>query len=138
VQGTRGEKKGTIRCEIGNVEVQWNNIKKCASEKIMISKTTGGFGLTGAARCTCEIKSRITIATAAFNRMKTLFARKLDLNLRKKLIKCYIWSMALYGTKTWTHLKVDEKYRISSEIWCWRRMKKISWADCVRSEEQLQ
>jgi len=45
VQGTQEEKWGTIRCEIGNVEVQWNNIKKCASEQIMISKTTGGFGL---------------------------------------------------------------------------------------------
>jgi hypothetical protein len=24
----------------------------------------------------------------------------LDLNLRKKLVKCYIWSMALYGAET--------------------------------------
>ena len=22
-------------------------------------------------------------------------------------------------------------------MWCWRRMEKISWADCVRSEEAL-
>jgi hypothetical protein len=27
---------------------------------------------------------------------------KLDLNLRKKLEKCYIWSIALYGAETWT------------------------------------
>jgi len=32
---------------------------------------------------------------AAFNK-KTLFTSKLDLNLRKKLVKCYIWSMVLY------------------------------------------
>ena len=31
---------------------------------------------------------------AAFSKKKTLFTSKLDLNLRKKLIKCYIWSMA--------------------------------------------
>jgi hypothetical protein len=36
-----------------------------------------------------EIKSRIARAKAAFNRKKTLFTSKLDLNLRKKLIKCY-------------------------------------------------
>ena len=37
------------------------------------------------------------MAKAAFSKKKTLFISKLDLNLRKKLIKCYIWSMALYG-----------------------------------------
>ena len=51
-------------------------------------------------RCTCEIKSRIPLAKAAFNK-KTLFTSKLDFNLRKKLVKCYIWCMALYGAETW-------------------------------------
>jgi hypothetical protein len=38
-------------------------------------------------------------AKAAFNKKKTFYST-LDLNLTKKLIKCYIWSMALYGAKT--------------------------------------
>jgi hypothetical protein len=37
---------------------------------------------------------------AAFNEKRTLFTRKMDLELRKKLVKCYIWSMALYGAET--------------------------------------
>jgi hypothetical protein len=37
------------------------------------------------------------MAKAAFNKKETFFTSKLDLNLRKKLVKCYIWSMALYG-----------------------------------------
>jgi hypothetical protein len=37
---------------------------------------------------------------AAFNKKKTLFTSKMELNLRKKLVKCYIWSMALYGAET--------------------------------------
>jgi hypothetical protein len=39
-----------------------------------------------------------------------LFASKLDLNLRRKIQKCYIWNIALYGAETWTLRKVDEKY----------------------------
>ena len=31
-----------------------------------------------------------------------LFTSKMDLDLRKKLVKCYIWSKALYGAETWT------------------------------------
>jgi hypothetical protein len=34
--------------------------------------------------------------------------------------------------------KVDQKYVGSFEIWCWRRMVKISWTNCVRDEELLQ
>ena len=58
-----------------------------------------GSMLTEDGRCTCEIKSRIAMAKAAFNK-KNLFTRKLDLNFRKKLVKYYVWSMALYGAET--------------------------------------
>ena len=47
------------------------------------------------------------MAKATFNKKKTLFTSKLDLNLRKKLVKCYIWSMALYGAETWTLRAAD-------------------------------
>ena len=49
-----------------------------------------GSMLTDDGRCTCEIKSRIAMAKAAFNKKKNLFISKLDLNLRKKLVKCYV------------------------------------------------
>jgi hypothetical protein len=41
---------------------------------------------------------------------------KLDLNLRKKPVKCYIWSMALYGAETWTLRAADQKYLESFEM----------------------
>jgi len=47
---------------------------------------------------------------AAFNKKRALFTSTFDLNLRKKLVKCYIWSLALYGTETWTHRAVDQKH----------------------------
>jgi hypothetical protein len=56
--------------------------------------------LTNNGRCTCEIKSRISMAKAAFNKRRALFTSTLDLKLRKKLVKCYIWSIALYGAET--------------------------------------
>ena len=77
------------------------------------------------------------MAKAAFSKKTTLFTSKLDLNLRKKLMKCYIWSMALYGAETWTLRVADQKYLESFEMWCWRRMEKISWTDHVRNEEVL-
>ena len=45
--------------------------------------------------------------------------------------------MALYGAETWTLRAADQKYLESFEMWCWRRMEKISWIDHVRNEEVL-
>jgi hypothetical protein len=52
-----------------------------------------GSILTNDGRCTCEIKCRIA-------KKRDLFTSALDLELRKKLVKCYIWSIALYGAET--------------------------------------
>jgi len=55
------------------------------------------------------------MAKAVFKKT-TLFISKLGLNLRAKLVKCYILSIALYDAETWTFRKVDEKYLESSEV----------------------
>jgi hypothetical protein len=72
----------------------------------------------------------------AFNE-KALCTSKLDLNLGNKPVKFYIWSIALCGAENWILRKVDQKYPASFEMWCCRRMEKISWTGRVRNEEVL-
>ena len=66
-----------------------------------------GSILTNDGRCTCEIKCRIAMAKAAFTKKRPLFTSTLDLELRKKIVKCYIWGIASYGAETWTLRAVD-------------------------------
>jgi hypothetical protein len=61
----------------------------------------------------------------------------MDLELRKKLGKCYIWSVALYGAEIGTVWGVYQKQQGRFEMWCWGKMVKISWTDHVRNEEVL-
>ena len=49
------------------------------------------------------------MAKAAFDQKKTLFNRKLDLNLRNKLLTCCSWSIAMYVTEAWTLRIADQK-----------------------------
>jgi hypothetical protein len=77
------------------------------------------------------------MAKAAFTKKGDLLTSTLDLELRKKLVKCYFWSIALYGAETWTLRAVDQKHVESFEMWYWRRMEKISWTDHVRNEDVL-
>ena len=85
-----------------------------------------GSMLTNDGRCTCEIKSKIAMVKVACSRKRALFTSTFYLELRKKLVKCYILSIALYGAETWTLRVVDQKQLGSFEMWCWRRMEKIS------------
>jgi hypothetical protein len=82
-------------------------------------------GTINDARCTCEIKPR-----------SIFFTSKLNLNLRKNLVKRYIWSITLHGrpSETWALRQIDQKYFGSFEMWCWRRMEKIIWTYRVRNE----
>jgi hypothetical protein len=52
------------------------------------------------ARCTPEMKSKIVMAKAAFS--TKIFSPESDLNLKNKLVKCYIFNIALYSAETWT------------------------------------
>jgi hypothetical protein len=77
------------------------------------------------------------MAKVAFNKKRTHFTSILDLELRKKLLNCYVWSIALHGAETWTLRAVDQKYLESFKMRCWRRMEKTSRTDHVRNEEVL-
>jgi hypothetical protein len=48
------------------------------------------------------------------------------------VVKCYIWSIALYVVETWTLRAVDQKLLENFEMWCWR-----SWTEHVRNESVL-
>jgi hypothetical protein len=47
------------------------------------------------------------------------------------------WSIALCGAEPGTVGAGDQNYLESFEMWCWRKMEKISWTDHVRNEEEL-
>ena len=50
-----------------------------------------------------EILRRIEIARGAFYKMGKVFTTaRVDLATRKRLLKCYVWSILSYGAETWT------------------------------------
>jgi hypothetical protein len=45
------------------------------------------------------------------------------------MVRCFVWSIALYGAYAWTLRKLEWKYLESFKMWCWRRMEKIKWSE---------
>jgi len=90
-------------------------------------------------RCECEVRRRIALAKEAFKKKKDLMCGSLSLQLKKRIVKAFVWSIALYGSETWTLQKSDIK-RIEGfeiEIWIWRRMLKVSWSEHKKNDEVL-
>lgn len=85
-----------------------------------------------------EIKQRIIKAKAAFVRMRTIFnSRDISLKTKCRLLNCYIFTVLLYGMEAWT-LTVASMNRLEAfEMWCYRRILRISWVDRVTNVEVL-
>jgi hypothetical protein len=60
-----------------------------------------------------------------------LYVLHLETSVR---VRCYVWSIVLYGSDTWTLRKLEQKYLESFEMWCWRRMEKRKLSEKVTNE----
>jgi len=53
-------------------------------------------------------------------------------------LRTHVWSIMLYDSETWTIAKEEQKRIEAFEMWCYRRMLKISWTDMVTNKEALE
>ena len=85
-----------------------------------------------------EIRRRIALGKEAFSKRTELLRGKINLNLKKRLVKTLIWSVVLYGSETWTLRKKDENRLEAFEMWVWRKIKKVKWTEHKTNEEVLE
>ena len=77
-----------------------------------------GQWITDDGRCECEIKNRIEIARSTFIKMRdVLISRKLHLEIRKRLVMCYVLSTFLHASESWTLNKQMEDTINAFEMW---------------------
>ena len=69
------------------------------------------------------------MAKEAFNRKRSIFCRLLE----KELVKSFEWSVALYGARTRTLRRNEQKRLEAFEMWIWRRMERVKWADKIKN-----
>ena len=83
------------------------------------------------ARCEKDIRRRIGIAKSSFTSMKkVLTSRNIDMAVRVRVLKCYVWTTLLYGSEAWTLSSLMMKKNLEAfEAWLYRKMFKISWQD---------
>jgi len=68
---------------------------------------------------------------------KILCNVKISKQIRLRTLRCYIWSILLYGCENWMFKKKDEKLLQSFEMLLYKIMQRISWTQRIRNEEVL-
>ena len=86
-----------------------------------------------------EIKRRIGLAKSAFEQMKDILTyRRISLDTRLRLAKCYIWPKLTFACETWTLSKVLTRKINAFEMWTYRRIKRLSWKEKRSNKSILQ
>ena len=85
-----------------------------------------------------DVRWRIASGKEAFNKKSDFMRGSLSLHLKKRMVKAFVWSVALYGSETWTLRKEDIQRLEAFEIWIWRHMIKVPWTEHKTIEEILQ
>jgi len=73
----------------------------------------------------------------AFNKKSDLMRGSLSLHLKKRMVRAFVWSVALCGGETWTLQKEDIRRLGAFEMWMWRRVVRVLWTERKTGEEVL-
>ena len=97
-----------------------------------------GSTINNDGRSTKEIRIRIAQAKRAFAELsKILTNPRISFKTRKRILDCYINPIIMYGSEAWTINNKAMSSIDATEMWCFRRMLKISYLDRVTNEEVL-
>lgn len=122
-------KKPKPKCHIkvGNI-----NIKETESFNYL------GSLVTADGKCKKEIRRRIMFSKDNFQKLKPIFSnRNISIQLKIRLLKCYIWPILTYGCEAWTITPELIRNLEAAEMWFLRRILGISYKDKITNVEVL-
>ena len=56
-----------------------------------------------------------------------LKSRDVTLSTKVHLVKAMVFPVVIYGCESWTGKKAEHQRIDAFELWCWRRLLRVSW-----------
>ena len=87
-----------------------------------------GSKITTDGECSHEITRRLLLGRKVMTNLDSIFkSRDITLSTKVRLVKAVVFPVIMYGCESWT-VKKAERQRIDAfELWCWRRLLRVSW-----------
>ena len=87
-----------------------------------------GYKITADNACSHEIKRHLILGRKAMTNLDSILkSRDITLPIKFHLGKAMVFPVVMYRCESWT-IKKTEHWRIDAfELWCWRRLSRVSW-----------
>ena len=78
--------------------------------------------------CSHEIKTHLFLGRKAMTNLDSILkSRGIILPAKVGIVKAMVFPGVTYGCESWTIKKAEHQRIDASELWCWRRLLRVSW-----------
>ena len=87
-----------------------------------------GSKITADGDCSHEIKRHLLLGRKAITNLDGILkSRDITLPTNVHLVKAIIFPVVMYGCESWTIKKAKCQRTDAFELWCWRKLLRVSW-----------
>ena len=87
-----------------------------------------GSKITADGDCSDEIKRRLLLGRKVTTNLDSIFkSRDITLPTKVCLVKAMVFPVVMCGRESWTVKKAEHRKIDAFELWCWRRLLRVSW-----------
>ena len=87
-----------------------------------------GSKITEDGDCTHEIKRHLFLGRKVMTNLDSILkCRDITLPTKFHLVKAMVFPVVMYGCESWTVRRVECQKIDAFELWCWRRLLRVSW-----------
>ena len=88
----------------------------------------GGSKITADGDCSHEIKRRLLLGRKVITNLDSIFkSRDIIWPTKVRLVKAMVFPVVMYGCEGCTVKKAERRRIDAFELWCWRRLLRVSW-----------
>ena len=96
--------------------------------EIVIDLILGGSEITADGDCSHEIKRWLLHERKAMTNLDSILkSRDITLSTKVCVVKAMVFPVVMYGCESWTIKKAEGQKIDAFELWCWRRLLRVSW-----------
>ena len=87
-----------------------------------------GSKITADGDCSHETKRRLLFGRKVMTNLDSIFkSRDITLPTKVRLVKVMVFLIVMYGCESWTIKKAERRRIDAFELYCWRRLLRVSW-----------
>ena len=96
-----------------------------------------GSKITADADCSHEIKKCLLSGRKAMTNLDSILkSREITFPTNVCIVKAMVFPVVMYGCESWTIQKAEHRRIDAFELWCWRRLLRVSWT-AKRSNQSI-